>query len=244
MRILEVDTPDGPMPLVVAVPCRADGTEADLAEAKGAVIVVQEAFGVTDHIRSVCDWLAGAGWVAAAPALFHRAEEQVFAYDDLQVALPVMMTLTREGIDMDLDATVTHLGALGFERGSIGIVGFCMGGTVALHAAATRHLGAAVTFYGGGLAQGRFGLAAGIDAAADIRMPWLGLYGDLDQGIPVDDVERLRQVASARPVPTEVVRYAGGQHGFNCDDRPAVFDAAIAADARARTLEWFDRHLG
>lgn len=238
MRIAELDTPDGPMALFVAEP---DG---GATAAKGAVIVIQEAFGVTPHIQSVCDWLADSGWVAAAPALFHRAETQVFEYDDLQGALPVMMTLTSEGLETDLDAAIAHLTGLGFDRGSIGIVGFCMGGTVALHVASTRHLGAAVTFYGGGLAQGRFGLASGLEAAGQIRMPWLGLYGDLDQGIPVDDVEQLRAIAAERPVPTEVVRYAHGQHGFNCDDRPAVHDAAIAADARARTLAWFDTHLG
>ena len=75
-------------------------------------------------------------------------------------------------------------------------------------------------------------------------MPWLGLYGDLDQGIPFDDVERLRAIASARPVATEVVRYAEGHHGFNCDDRPSVFNADIATDARARLLAWFHTHLG
>ena len=74
-------------------------------------------------------------------------------------------------------------------------------------------------------------------------MPWLGLYGDQDPSIPVDDVEASRGIAAARPVPTEVVRYAAGQHGFNCDDRPSVYDAELAADARNRTLAWFDTHL-
>jgi carboxymethylenebutenolidase len=78
---------------------------------------------------------------------------------------------------------------------------------------------------------------------AEIRSPWLGLYGDQDQSIPVDDVERLREIASTRPVPTEVVRYVEGFHGFNCDDRPSVFNAEIATDARARLLAWFDEHL-
>ena len=64
-----------------------------------------------------------------------------------------------------------------------------------------------------------------------------------DQGIPIDDVERVRSLAADRPVPTEVVRYADWQHGFNCDDRPSVWNAAIAADARARMLAWFDAHL-
>lgn len=235
MRILALDTPDGPMSLFMAEPA---GTP------RGAILVIQEAFGVTPHIQSVCEWLAEHGWLAVAPALFHRADIEVFDYDDLQGALPVMMTLTREGIDTDLDSVVSYLSLFGYGPDRTGIVGFCMGGSVTLYTAATRTWGAAVTFYGGGLAQGRFGFAPGLELGADIKVPWLGLYGDQDQSIPFDDVERLRGIAAARPVPTDVVRYAQGLHGFNCDDRPSVFNADIAADARARLLAWFDEHLG
>ncbi len=234
MRILALDTPDGPMSLFMAEPA---GTP------RGAILVIQEAFGVTPHIQSVCEWLAEHGWLAVAPALFHRADIEVFEYDDLQGALPVMMTLTRESIDTDLDSVVSYLSLFGYGPDRTGIVGFCMGGSVSLYAAATRSLGAAVTFYGGGLAQGRFGFPSGLELGEQIQVPWLGLYGDLDQSIPVDDVEQLRERAAARPVPTEVVRYEQGLHGFNCDDRPSVFDADIADDARARTLAWFDTHL-
>ena len=76
-----------------------------------------------------------------------------------------------------------------------------------------------------------------------MQSPWLGLYGDLDQGIPVDEVEALRRVTAKAPVPTEIVRYADAGHGFNCNDRPDAFHAASAADAWQRTLAWFDRHL-
>ena len=76
-----------------------------------------------------------------------------------------------------------------------------------------------------------------------MQSPWLGLYGDLDQGIPVDEVEALRRVTAKAPVPTEIVRYADAGHGFKCNDRPDAFHAASAADAWQRTLAWFDRHL-
>ncbi len=229
-----IDTPDGPMDLYVATPAGAP---------KGAVVVVQEAFGVTSHIRSVCDWLATNGWTAVVPALFHRVETQVFAYDDLASVMPVMQSLTRDGIDGDLDAAFAHLAGLGFAPEQVGLVGFCMGGSVALYVASTRRIGAAVTFYGGGLAQGRFGFPPGLELGASLQTPWLGLYGDLDQSIPVDDVERLRAITADAPVDTEIVRYPEGKHGFNCDDRPAVFDADIATDARSRLLAWFERHL-
>ena len=143
---------------------------------------------------------------------------------------------------MDVAAAIDHLGAAGHAPGAIGTVGFCMGGTASLYAATLRPLGAAVTFYGGGVAQGRFGLAPLIELAPSLRAPWLGLYGDRDQGIPVDDVERLRAAAATAEVPTEVVRYAEAEHGFNCDDR-ASFHPTSAADAWRRTLEWFDRYL-
>jgi carboxymethylenebutenolidase len=234
MTEITIETADGPMGLYVADP---------KGEPRGAVVVIQEAFGVTAHIQHVCDVIAEQGWLTVAPSLFHRVDTQVFSYDDLQSVMPVMMTLTKEGIDADLDATLGHLAGRGFDATHTGIVGFCMGGSVTLYAAATRSLGAAVTFYGGGLAQGRFGFPSGLELGERIQVPWLGLYGDLDQSIPVDDVEQLRAITSSAPVSTEIVRYADGLHGFHCDDRPAVYNAEIAADARARMLDWFDRHL-
>lgn len=222
-------TSDGEMQLFVAEPSGV---------AKGAVVVIQEAFGVTTHIEDVCTWLAANGWYAVAPTLFHRLSDQVFSYDDLKPVMPAMMSLTREGIDADLDAVFAHTSARGFEPRNTGIIGFCMGGSVALYVAATRVLGAAVTFYGGGLGESRFGMPPGIDSAKSLQTPWLGLYGDLDTMIPIDDVERAREKASRTSVPSEVVRYANSHHGFNCDDRPAVFDPVAAADARARTLNW------
>ncbi|MEX0847351.1 MAG: dienelactone hydrolase family protein [Ilumatobacteraceae bacterium] len=229
-----LDTAAGPMPLFTATP--------DTAR-RGAIVVIQEAFGVTPHIQSIAELLAAHGWLAVSPTLYHRTEPQVFSYDDLPAVMPAMQTLTSDGIVADLDATFAHLAVQGIEAGQTGIVGFCMGGTVALHAAATRVLGAAVTFYGGGLGAPRFGFPPGLDLATHLQTPWLGLYGDRDPGIPVDDVERLRQVVAEASVDAEVVRYAEGQHGFNCDDRPSVFDADLAADARQRMLDWFERHI-
>jgi carboxymethylenebutenolidase len=123
------------------------------------------------------------------------------------------------------------------------MVGFCMGGAVTLFASTRPGLGAGVTFYGGGVANGRFGLPPLIEQAPSVKNPWLGLYGDLDASIPVDDVEKLRAAASLAAAPTEIVRYADADHGFNCDGRPNVFNAEAAADAWARTLAFFNAHL-
>lgn len=231
---ITLTTDDGPMPAFEAVP---DGA------AKGAIVVVQEAFGVTTHIEDIARRLSDDGWHAVAPAFFHRQGSPIIAYDDLASVMPVMGEVTAEGIAMDLAAAFAHLDDAGFPAGRSGIVGFCMGGSVTLYAATWRALGAAVTFYGGGLSQGRFGLPSGLDLAPAIQTPWLGLYGDLDQGIPVADVEKLRAAAADVAVPTEIVRYADADHGFNCNDRPAVFNADAAADAWSRTLRWFDQHI-
>jgi carboxymethylenebutenolidase len=229
-----IATADGPMPGFESIP---DGA------AKGGVIVVQEAFGVTPHIEDVTHRLSAAGWHALAPAFFHRQGAPVFDYEDLTSVMPVMGALTAAGIATDVDAALGHLGAAGFAPERIGMVGFCMGGSVTFHAAAWHALGAAVTFYGGGVAEGRFGLPSLVDQAPNLQTPWLGLYGDLDQGIPIDQVEQLRQAVAGLKVPTEIVRYAEANHGFNCNDRPAAFNQAAAADGWQRTLAWFDRHV-
>ena len=234
MTDVTIDTPDGPMPLAVAEPA---------GEPRGGVVVIQEAFGLTDHIRDLAERLAAAGWLAVAPALFHRSGSPVFAYDGGMKALgPVFQSLTASGIDDDLGATLGYLAGRGIPSERTGVVGFCMGGTVALHAAAAFPLGAAVTFYGGGVVEGRWGLPSLLEQAPTLGAPWLGLYGDLDGGIPVEQVEDLRRAAATASVPTEVVRYPEAEHGFNCDAR-ASHHAPSAADAWARTLAWFDEHL-
>ena len=227
-------TTDGDMPAYVASP------EGD---ARGGIVVVQEAFGVTPHIHGICRRLADAGYTAVAPSLFHRVGSPVLDYGDFEAVMPAMTSLTAGGIQADLDAAFEALVKRGFDYPSIGIVGFCMGGTVALFAGTQWQLGAAVTFYGGGVAQGRFGFPSLLDIAAELQTPWLGLYGDLDQGIPVDDVESLRRVASAAPVPTAIVRYPEAAHGFNNDDRPDAYHEGSATDAWRRTLAWFEQHL-
>ncbi len=230
-----IDTDDGPMPVFEALP---DG------EPKGAVVVIQEAFGLTAHIQDIARRLADDGWRAVAPALFHRQGSPVLAYDDMEKVMELMSQIDAAGITADLEASFDFLEAAGFSLARMGIVGFCMGGTVAFVGATLRPLGAAVTFYGGGVGEGRFGFPPLIDLAPALQSPWLGLYGDLDQSIPVDQVEALRAATAKLAVPTEIVRYPDAQHGFNCNDRPAVYHPTAAHDAWQRTLEWFDQHLG
>jgi carboxymethylenebutenolidase len=208
-----------------------------------AVIVIQEAFGVNGHIRSVADRFGDEGFLAVAPQLFHRDGSPEIPYNDIPSAMTFMANLTKQGITNDLNATTDFLTTLGFHAPNIAAVGYCMGGTVAFFAATLGTIGAAASFYGGGVATGRFGLPPLLELAADLKSPWLGLYGDLDQNIPVDQIEALREATNAAPVATEIVRYAEGKHGFHCDARPDAYDESAARDAHARALAFFAEHL-
>jgi len=204
--------------------------------------VVQEAFGVNDHIEDVARRFAAAGWLAVAPHLFHRSGDPKLGYGDMPVAMGHMRALTADGILADIDAALDELRRRGIPPERTGVVGFCMGGTVTLVTATRRDVGAAVTFYGGGVTEGRFGFGPLVEEAPGLRAPWLGLYGDLDQGIPVDGVEQLRQAAASSGQPTEIVRYPEAGHGFHCDQRES-YEPKSAGDAWARTLAWFDQYL-
>jgi carboxymethylenebutenolidase len=208
----------------------------------GGVVVLHEAFGLTSHIRAICGRLAGAGYLAVAPALFHREGAPVLSYGEFDQARPLLGGLRAGQIASDTDAALALLAARGIGASRRAAVGFCLGGSIALIMATGDGLGAAVTFYGGGVGEGRFGYPPLADVAPSLRVPWLGLFGDLDQTIPVAQVERLARQAARAPVPAEVVRYPDAGHGFNCDERGSYRPAA-AADAWSRTLAWLGTHL-
>lgn len=230
----KLETPDGAMDLYEAEP---DG------EPRGAIVVIQEAFGVNEHIKDVTRRAADAGYHAVAPSLFHRAGGGTADYDDFAKVVPLFEGVSDAGILADVDATLDHLRAAGFADSAIGIVGFCFGGRTTFLVAARRAIGAAVGFYGGGIvSKGALPFDPLIDESATLQTPWLGLFGDQDGGIPVEDVEQLRTALAGAPVPCEVVRYPGAEHGFHCDVRDA-HNADAAKDAWAGTLRWFDDHL-
>jgi carboxymethylenebutenolidase len=233
MRTVEVPTPDGRMKLYEV---RPDAP-------RGAVLVIQEAFGVNDHIEDVTRRFADAGYHAVAPHLFHRTGDAVIPYDDFSKIPEHFMALDDEKLLADVDAALDHLRGAGWRDRQIGIVGFCFGGRVTFLASLRRPIGAGVGIYGGGItAQRAPQFAVLVDEAESLQAPWLGFFGDLDKGIPVEDVERLRAALARAPLANEVVRYAEAEHGFFCDRR-ASYGAQAAADAWPRTLAWFERHL-
>jgi len=234
---LTVTTDDGPMDVYEVKPDHP---------ARQAVVVIQEAFGVNQHIEDVTRRFATAGYHAVAPALFHRAGGgTIDDYDNLDFnqLLALFEGVSDDGILGDVDATLSAVADAGFSAEQTGIVGFCFGGRVTFLTAARRALGAAVGFYGGGIVSaGHLPFPPLISEAGSLRTPWLGLFGDQDASIPVEDVERLRVALQAAPVDAEVVRYPDAGHGFHCDRR-ADFHEGSARDAWARALAWLDAHL-
>jgi len=230
---VSVPVGDATMEIYVAEP---DG------DARGAIVVLQEAFGVNDHIRDLCHRFAAAGYVAAAPHLYHRSGDPEYGYDDPREVMPNIMQLQADQIEADLEATFAHLKGLGYEGRQVGIIGFCMGGTISTIAGCFWELGAAISFYGAGIAQSRFGLPPLFDIAPTLKTPFLGVFGDQDTSIPINEVEGLRDAVAKASPDAEIVRYADANHGFNCDARSAYHEAS-AKDAWERTLAWLDQHL-
>jgi len=204
-----------------------------------AVIVLQEAFGVNDHIRHVTDRYGDEGFYAISPELFHRDGSPEIDYTDFTSALTHMGNFTREGLESDLRDAATWLNEKGFTTEQIGIVGYCMGGTVASFANTLGIVGAAASYYGGGVVNPRFHLPSIVQMTAEFLSPWLGLYGGLDKGIPMSEIEALREALANANVSTDLVVYEEADHGFNCNDRTNVYNPDAAADATERTYEFF-----
>jgi carboxymethylenebutenolidase len=233
---LTVETPHGSMRVYEAKPS---------GPPRGAIVVVQEAFGVNPHIEDVTRRAATAGYLAVAPDFFHRSGPgSVCDYGKFEKVMDFFQALgDDDAILNDVDGALGHLRDSGFNDQQIGVVGFCFGGRVSFLVALRRALGASVGFYGGGIVNARFPqFPALVGDAASLQTPWLGLFGDDDASIPVDDVEQLRSAIGAAKVDADVVRYAGAGHGFHCNMRED-FRPEAAADAWQRTLDWFGSHL-
>jgi carboxymethylenebutenolidase len=201
---------------------------------RGAVVVVQEIFGVNSHIRSVADRFAVEGYVAIAPAIFDRTERGVeLGYDaaGMKRGFDIAFALDMDLVMADVAAAVALGGEILSEArtGPVFVVGFCFGGTIAARAAIEIDaIAAAVGYYGSGIARSL------LDRRPNV--PLLLQYGELDHGIPLADVD---EVGAAWP-DVEIVVHAGAGHGFNCDQRDS-FSPEASADAWTATLELLAR---
>jgi carboxymethylenebutenolidase len=211
------------------------GTHVSLTAADGhrlsaahALVVVQEIFGVNRHMRTVADRFAAAGYLCVAPALFDRIRPGIelgYAAEDVAEGRALRPQVPEAGTMADIAAAADSLG-----RRTLGIVGYCWGGTVAWWGATrTTSFKAAVGWYGGGIAGTR---------TETPHCPVQLHFGEKDSGIPLSDVDAIR---AAQPE-VEIFVYPGAQHGFGCDER-ASYSAPDAAEAQSRTLAFFASQL-
>jgi len=196
---------------------------------RGAVVVIPEIFGINVHIRSVADGYAADGYLAVAPALYDRVQrkyETAYTQPEIQAGVVIKDQISNDTALADAQAAINFAQS----AGKVGIVGYCWGGAIAWYAAArATGLAAAVSYYGGGVPELK---------DEQPKVPTMFHFGETDQSIPI---EKAREVAAAHPDVTSYF-YAAG-HGFNCDMRGSYNEPA-AKEARARTVEFFGKHLG
>ena len=199
---------------------------------KGALVVIQEIFGVNAHIRSVCDGFAAEGYAAIAPALFDRVERGVeLGYDepDRERGRGIRGRLDWDDVLQDVEAAADAVRPAG-KTGVVGVVGYCYGGSVAWLAATRLNFDAAVSYYGGNVAD---------FAAETPNCPVIMHIGDQDASIPAEKIDVIRNAQPDIPV----YIYEGASHGFNCDHRDS-FNEAAATIARRRTLTFLAEQIG
>jgi carboxymethylenebutenolidase len=200
----------------------------------GGIIVGPEARGVTDAVWQLAAGLASEGWLAVIPHLYHRngVDELPADCDEYgDVLLSHIERLTVESVHADTDGAIHWLMRRGIPADRIGVMGFGLGGAVALIVATQRDLGAAVTVGGIGVVQRvATSLPALVDIAPELRCPWLGIYSR-GGSVPEEEVDKLRDAAHSARVATELV------HGSFDTDQP------VGPEAWARTLNWFAGHL-
>ncbi|MGH3935312.1 MAG: dienelactone hydrolase family protein [Pseudonocardiaceae bacterium] len=214
----------------------SDGSELRLAVAapvsvvRGGIVVVPEARGVTGAVWQLADGLAGEGWLVVIPHLYHRDGIEELPEDPERVHSYVT-SLSITAVHTDTDAALRWLAQRDVAADRIGVIGFGLGGAVALIVAARRDLGAAVTVDGiGVVAPVAPTLPALVDIAPALRCPWLGLYGAGSE-VPEEEVHKLRDAAHSARVATDLVHYR------------LDTDQSTVEETWARTLNWFDCHL-
>jgi carboxymethylenebutenolidase len=200
---------------------------------KGGIVVIQEIFGVNEHIRAVVDGYAADGYLAIAPAIFHRVKpgvEMGYTPDDMGAGMALKTAteaLPSPGAMQDIEAAIAYAA----QAGKVGMVGYCYGGLLTWRSACELDgLSAAVAYYGGGTTTPD-------EIKRKPKCPVLAHYGDKDKHISVESVEAFRKAH-----PEVEVHLYEADHGFNCDHRGS-WNAEAAKLARERSLAFFAKHL-
>ncbi|MEO8250586.1 MAG: dienelactone hydrolase family protein [Burkholderiales bacterium] len=224
-KSIELKSADGrTIPAYVAEPS---------GQPKGAIVVLQEIFGLNSHIRSVADGFANDGYLAVAPAMFERVEPGIeldYAPADIQAGSKLktaVEALPAPGALADVQAAIDHASS----AGKVGVVGYCWGGLMTWRAACLLDgLAAAVPYYGGGM-------TVGAELQRTPKVPVLAHFGEQDTHISLESVEAFKKAQ-----PKVELHLYPAHHGFNCDQRGSYNEAA-AKKARERTLAFFEKHL-
>jgi carboxymethylenebutenolidase len=210
---------------------------APVGPARGGIVVLHEARGMTDAVRGMVTGLAAEGWLTVAPHLYHRDDADELGEDDGDRVRQQVGRLESAAVMADTDTAFGWLADHGISADRMGVLGFDTGAVVALLVATERTLGAAVSVADeAGMVSVRDRLPALSGAAAGLTCPWLGLYGSAGDGDGDGDVGKLREAGAAAESVTNVVVYPHSAHRFDADP-------GAAADAWSRTLSWFDAHL-
>jgi carboxymethylenebutenolidase len=232
---VKIPTTDGEIPAYRAMP--------DKGKNFPAVLVVSEIFGVHEHIRDVCRRFAKLGHLAVAPEMFVRHGD-VAQLANIQEVFKIVQKAPDAQVMSDLDATVAWMKKNNGNTSKLGVTGFCWGGRITwMYAAHNPRVKAGVAWYGR-LVPGQpnpLQPKHPIDIAASLKVPVLGLYGALDKGIPVADVEKMKAALKVAKSKSDIVLYPQADHGFHADYRP-TYNAEAAKDGVSRLQAWFKKH--
>ena len=232
---VKIPTKDGEMPAYRAMPTGKTGLP--------TVLVVQEVFGVHEHIKDVARRLAKQGYLAVAPELYARQGDPTKYSDTGALMKEVVSKVSDAQVMADLDAAAAWAAKNG-GGGKLGITGFCWGGRIVLmYAAHNPNLAAAVAWYGPTARSCHAGDKTALDVAGQIKVPVLGLYGGADGGIPNDTVEKMGATLKATGnTRSEMVIFPDMPHAFYADYRPSYRKEA-ADDGWKRLTAWFKQYL-
>jgi carboxymethylenebutenolidase len=233
---VKIPVSDGEIPAYRAMP--ASGKSFPV------VLVVQEIFGVHEHIKDICRRFAKLGYMAIASELYARQGDVSKIENFQDIISKVVSKVPDAQVMSDLDATVEWARKTGKgDVARLGITGFCWGGRIVwLYSAHNPHLKAGVAWYGRLVGQtNELTPKNPIDLVGSLKAPVLGLYAGKDQGIPLTSVEQMRAALKTAGNPSEIVVYPDAQHGFNADYRPS-YNKEAAQDGWRRLRDWFKKY--
>jgi carboxymethylenebutenolidase len=232
---VKIKVADGEMPAYRAMPAGGKNLP--------TVLVIQEIFGVHEHIKDVCRRLAKEGFFAVAPEMYARQGDVSQLKEVKDIVEKVVSKVPDSQVMSDLDATAEWAAKNGGNANKMAITGFCWGGRITwMYAAHNPRLKAGVAWYGG-LVRPVTPMTPKhpIDIAASLKVPVLGLYGAADTGIPNDTVAQMREALKKANSSSEITLYHDTPHAFHADYRPS-YRPGEANDGWKRLLLWFRKH--